>query len=280
MTQTDLRKFAGLNIVGPGDTPPQGLCLSVYGTGGSGKTTLVSEVVLSKYGTPGLHVDIEGGSSSVLHLRDKGLDIVQPTTWDQVIAIKRSLEREKHQYKSVIFDNISEILSLCVKKFAPTGMPEGNMALKIWGQVNAAMMEFTRETRSMSITDGINVLSVLWEETEKDELSGLIRKKVNLTPKFGAAFPGMVTMVGRLTVPGTATSDYIRKLSFAPSVETDAKFRVAPTDEAAKIPLEVWLRRDSHFLVDFLATVKEGIPFPIAKYAAPQRTQNNQNSAS
>lgn len=269
MTPSNVKSFGGLTIDTDETTRP-GLFMAIYGTGGGGKTTLLSEIVYSNYGSPALLADVEGGSSSVVHLREHGLEIVHPTKWTDIIAIKKEFERGGHDFKTLIFDNISEIQALKVKSVAPTGMPEGSAALKLWGQITAEMMEFIRDCRNLTLK-GYNVLMVLWEETEKDELTQTIRNKVNLTPKFGAAFPGMVTMLGRLSVPGNAANGYIRKLSFAPSERTDAKFRVAPTDVASKIPLELFLRADSKFLVDFLATVRDGKPFPVNKYESPKR---------
>lgn len=269
LTPNNASSFGGLKIDSEETTRP-GLFMAIYGTGGGGKTTILSEIVYSEYGSPALLADVEGGSSSVVHLRDKGLDIVHPTKWSDVVAIKKEFERGNHNYKTLILDNISEIQALNVRAKAPTGMPEGPQALKMWGQITAEMMEFIRELRNLTLR-GYNVLMVLWEETEKEELTQTIRTKVNLTPKFGAAFPGMVTMLGRLSVPGTASNGYIRKLSFAPSERTDSKYRVAPTDVAAKIPLELFLKQDSRFLVDFLATIIDNKPFPSDKYVAPKR---------
>jgi AAA domain-containing protein len=265
-------KFAGLNIIRRG-TDKAGIFMALYGPGGAGKTTVASEIVLHPRGKPALLVSADGSYSSVLHLVDEGLDILFVEKWSQVQAILKEV-KQGSKYKSIIWDNISEILRLCVKHHAPSGMPEGPAALKLWGQITAGMMEFTAETRSLSMTHNLNVLSVLWEETEKDELTQVIRSKVLLTPKFGAAYPGMVTMLGRLTVPGDARNDYIRKLSFAPSDRTDSKYRVAPTEAAAKIPVELWLRKESHFIVDFLNAVKDDKPFPTKLYERPTTPTN------
>lgn len=269
MTPDNVRTFAGL-IIDDGDVTPPGLFMAIYGTGGSGKTTVLSEIVLSEHGTPAILADAEGGSSSVRHLRKNGLTILHPTSWSEVKRIKRDLEKPGHGYKAAIFDNLSEMLALLVKEKAPTGMPEGSGALKIWGQITAEYQEFIRELRNLTLK-GIHVLFVLWEENPKEESTGTIHKRVNLTPKLAAAFPGMVTMVGNMTVPGTASNGYVRKLSFAPSEKTDSKFRVAPTDEASKIPLELWLDGNTHFMKDFLATVIDGVPFPVEKYGKPKR---------
>jgi hypothetical protein len=267
MTPKNVTEFAGLKI--STEKSPTSIFLSVYGVGGSGKTTLCSLIVESEDGSPALLVDIDRSSSSVVHLQDKGLNILKISSWKDALRIKEAIKAGQTEFKSVIFDNISELLSLCVKNYAPSGMPQGSDALKIWGLVNADMMEFVRDVRTYCSRDGVNLFMVLWEETEKDALTDAIRIKVLLNPKFAAAFPGMATMVGRLTVPGTEKTDYVRLLDFAPDERLDTKYRTAPTEEASKIPMKLYLRRDSNFVVDYLNTVKHNLPFPVEKYKKP-----------
>lgn len=264
MTPNNVRTFAGLNIVDK--NTPTAICIGIYGGGGSGKTSVVAQIVLSLHGTPALLVDIEGGSTSVEHLKDFGLDIVKPKSWDDIKKIRASIKRGDHGYKSIIWDNVSEIVNLCMRSITTLKIPQ----IQHYGQVNSEMLEFIREQRDLARLEGINTLMVLWEEYEKDELMMMTRKKLNLSPKLAAAVPGIVTMMGRLTVVGKAKSNYIRRLSFAPSEDSDAKFRVRPDEEAAKIPLELYLRRDSTFLPDFLATIRDGKPFPVENYLMPK----------
>lgn len=269
LTPANANSFAGLNFIT--EEVKTGLFLALFGIGGSGKTSIAANIVKSKYGAPALLVSADKSYTSVTHLRSEGLDIIDVDSWQEIDKIKRALEKGDHKYKSVIWDNLSEILRLCIKRNAPSGMPEGSAALKTWGQITSQMMEFVAGIRILTVTQCMNVITVLWEETEKDELTQLIRYKVNLTPKLGAAFPGMVAMVGRLTVPGNANNGYIRKLDFSPSEKTDAKYRVAPTEAAAKIPMVLYLRGDNTFLKDFLSTVHDGTPFPVDKYGPPAK---------
>lgn len=268
LTPDNIEEFAGLKI--STEKSPTSIFLAVYGVGGSGKTTLCSEIVnAGEDGAPALLVDIDRSSSSVVHLQEKGLRILPISTWDEAKKLKKAFEKGGTPWKSVIWDNISELLSLCVRHYAPSGLPQGSDVLKVWGIINAELMEFTRDMRTFCSRDGINLFMVLWEETEKDLLTETVRIKVLLNPKFAAAFPGMATLVGRLTVPGTERSEYVRLLNFAPEERLDTKFRVAPQDEAAKIPLKLYLRQHSNFVVDYLNTVKHGKPFPVEKYKKP-----------
>lgn len=270
MTPNNIRSFAGLNIKKVGENK-DGVCIGFYGTGGSGKTTLASEIVLSKYGSPALLVDVEGGSSSVSHLMDKGLDVVLPANWNEVNKIRNEFKRGQDYYKSVIFDNLSEMQAMCMATIVPSGQPQ----IQHWGDMTARILQLVRDFRDLSRLSGLNVVFILWEEIEKEPLTEMVRKKVNLTPKLSAAIPGIITQMGRLTVH-QSRPPYARKLVFAPSEETDSKFRVAPTDNAAKMPLELYLTQEVHFLVDFLAMLKDGQKFPSEKYARPRTNVQTQ----
>lgn len=273
MTPDNAATFAGITI-SRSNKLDTGLCLGIYGIGGSGKTTELSKIVLSEHGTPALLVSIDGSHTSVLHLTDHGLDIVTPKNWNEVVSIHKAFKKGDHRYKSIIYDNLSVLAKWCMKGVTTLEVPQ----IQHWGQMTSRMFELVQECQDLSRIGGYNTLFVLWEDIEIDELTKIIRRKVELSAKLGAGVPGIVTMMGRLTVPGDAKSNYIRQLSFAPSEKTDAKFRVSPTEHAANIPLELYLKSDSTFLADFLATIKEGKPFPTDKYKKPVLATNAQQT--
>lgn len=269
MTPSNISEFAGIKI--SKEKTPTSIFIGLYGVGGAGKTTLCAEIVhAGEDGSPALLVDIDRSSSSVVHLQDLGLNIMKISTFDEAKKLLAAFKAGGTPFKALIWDNISELLSLCVKKYAPTGMPQGSDALKIWGIINAELMEFVRDIRTYCTRDGVHLFMVLWEETEKQEFTDIIRNKVLLNPKFAAAFPGMATMMGRLTVPGTEKTDYVRLLDFAPDERLDTKFRVAPTEAAASMPMKLYVRKDAHFVVDYLNAIKHGVPFPKEKYEKPK----------
>lgn len=263
MTQENARTFAGLTI----DTDTKqdtGLFVGLYGPGGSGKTTTIARIVESSRIKKALLVDAEGGSTSVKHLVPQGLDIVHTNTWGEVQKIRREIKNPGHGYDAICWDHLSELTNQCKMFVAPSGIPE----IQQWGKILAEMMEFVREQRRLTINQGLHILTNLWEEQAEDKELEIIKTKVNLFRGFQAAFPGMVTMLGRLTVV-SQKPPYVRKLSFIPSERTDSKFRVAPTDAAASIPQELYLRMDngSNFIVDFMNAVCYGEKFDASKYA-------------
>lgn len=269
MTPENVRTFAGIRLLSAEQTEV-GACIAVYGGGGTGKTTVVSQVVESPDGGPALLVDVDGSSSSVRHLVPKGLDIAPHQRWSQVMATAQAIAKPGHPYKSIIIDNLSELATLCMRNITTDATPQ----IQHWGQMTSDMLRLIRMLRDVSRFNGINVLFTAWEEVAKDDEAGYIRRTVNFTPKLAAAFPGIVTMVGHLGVNNNPP-DYTRVLTFAPSPKLDSKYRVAPNDVAAKIPQVLYLKPDSNFLADFLATVRHGATFPVANYSAPARRSNS-----
>ena len=265
LTPSNARTFAGLKILSQ-EQSEVGLCMAIYGGGGTGKTTLLSQVVQSPYGSPALLVDVDGSSSSVRHLVPHGLDIVPVARWNDVTRILSALDKSDNPYRSVVVDNLSELASVCMRNITTEPTPQ----IQHWGQMTSDMLRLVRMMRDLSRFRGINVLFSAWEETSKDEEAGYIRRTVNFTPKFAAAFPGIVTMVGHLGIHNNPP-EYTRILTFAPSPKLDSKYRVSPLDAASKIPQVLYVRPDAQPLVDFLATVRDGAPFPVDRYRPPER---------
>lgn len=273
MTVSNTKTFAGLSVEDETIETKPGACFGFYGTGGAGKTTIMAEAVLSKYGTPALLVDNEGGSSSVTHLKKYGLDIVKPKDWNEITKLRKQLQGD-HSYKAVMWDNLCEIATLCMKSVTPLEIPQ----IQHYGQRNQRILEFVREQRDLARLSGVHVFFCLWEEIDKEELTGMVRKQIALSPQLRGSIPGILTMIGRITVPSKNNPTGMRLLDFAASETQDSKYRVAPTDAAAKIPQQLWIRKDGtndvNFVVDFLNTIIEGIEFPAKKYAPPTKPTN------
>lgn len=265
LTPDNARTFGGLKIISPG-AAEVGTCMLFYGAGGSAKTTVMSQIVEHPDGGPMALLDIDGSSSSVYHLIPKGLDIIPIPDWRSFMSVVRDFAKPGCEYKSIGVDNLSELASMCMRNITTEPTPQ----IQHWGQMTAEMLRVVRMLRDVSRFRGANVLFSAWEEVGKDEEAGYVRRTLNLTPKFAAALPGIVTMVGHL---GTVNNppDYTRVLTFAPNPKLDSKWRVAPTERAAKIPQILYLRPGTNFLFDYLMTVRHGEAFPVDKYAAPQR---------
>jgi hypothetical protein len=264
LTPQNAKTFAGLTI-DESTEQKTGLFVGIYGPGGSGKTTTIARIVESPRIKRALLIDCEGGSASVKHLVPQGLEIVHANNWNDVRNIRREIKKEDHGYDAILWDHLSEITNLFKMQVAPNGIPE----IQQWNQILAEMMAFVREQRLVTINQGVHVLFNVWEEEKEDKELEILKQRVNLFRSWQAAFPGMVTMLGRLT-PYSTKPPYVRKLSFIASDKTDSKYRVSPTDAAALIPQELYLRWDNNFIVDFMNAVCYGEPFDDKKYAKKQ----------
>lgn len=256
--------FGGVQILPIADAATSmGMFMGIYGSGGVGKTTIVGEVA-RKYG-PLLYVDAEGGGKSIKHIPN--VHIAQITKWSEAANLCRDLQKPGHPFKAIVYDNMSELQSLCINSIA------GNNPVQIqhWGECTARMLKLTRDLREISRTQGVHVFMMAWDSIEQAESGVVTKRGVGFTPSLARQFPGIVTYIGYLTPLDGYPS--IRKLSFMVSTKTDAKFRVSPAENAATIPLELYIRKGSNVLADIIATESENEKFPFQKYGEPQQSE-------
>jgi hypothetical protein len=142
-------------------------------------------------------------------------------------------------------------------------------------QATVAMLALTRTMRDIARKQNINTILIAWDAPEKDESTGVVKRDVGFTPSLARQFPGIVDIVGYLTVVNDPPR-YTRKLSFAPSPTTAAKFRRSRNERASQIPYELFYNLDdSNPMVDLLATMRGGVAFPKDKYLPPRRASQS-----
>jgi phage nucleotide-binding protein len=252
---SDEVKFGGLIIRKAQElAEATGLVTVVYGAPGSGKTTLMSQAA-GWEGKKALLLDADSGTRSVTGIED--LDIIGIDSWAQLEAVNRALVSESHSYGTVIYDNMSEYQALSIRSIAGNNPPE----IQHWNRSTADMMRTTRFGRDLAKNKGINVGFIAWEAPEKDESTGIIKRDLGFTPSLARQFPGIVDIIGYLTV----ANDGRRVLSFEPSNRSAAKFRRAQNSPAAKIPLKITYRLEDKVILDILNTFN-GQEWPEQKY--------------
>lgn len=243
-----------------------GTFMALYGGGGVGKTATIGKVAHSH--GPLLYVDAEGGGKSITHI--PGIHIAEVTTWREIANITRDLKGKagKYPFKTICFDNLSEIQSLCLNDIVPVGSA---VQIQHYGEATARMLKLTRDLREVARTQGVHVFLIAWDSPEMSEGGVVTKRGVGFTPSLARQFPGIVTYVGYLqAVDGYPT---IRRLSFTVSSKTDAKFRVSPSEAVAEIPLELWIRQEDNILGDIIETEAKGKKFPANKYGKPNETE-------
>lgn len=250
-------KFAGMDIRSS-LSPDYGFCGALYGSAGSGKTTLAGSIVNSDYGTPALLVDAEGGADVVSHLEERGLSTIAPKDWSDIVNIGMQYKMGNRPYKSVIFDNLSEIQYMHIRSVVPEGqLPE----IKHYNKNVADMVAWIRFWRDQARFHGINVVFVAWESFVKDENGILLKKGVQLRPKLAEQFPGIVNFVGYLYVE-PKLPNWGRVLELTPDPKLDSKFRRSPESRAMQIPLKI----GNPDLGTILDVLKGGKDWPVEKH--------------
>ncbi len=260
--------FAGLPIVPARSLQQDAWCALFYAAPGVGKTTLAG--MFSDYpdACDVLVVDAEGGASAISN--KDNVYVMQAATWRDIDKVVTTLERmpaDAIRWKTVVFDNLSEMQTMQMQTITT-----GEIGIQHWGMNTAAMLRFTRRVRDLARFKGINVVLLAWRDTAEDEYTKIVRHGVALTNKLAARLPGVVNMVGYISILNNPPL-YTRRLSFAASPTTDAKFRSVTGTNFDDIPQEIYYRIDQNPIVDILTTLYEGKPFPAHEYTRPKNAR-------
>ena len=259
------KTIGGLDIVKAADLAEWGMSVAIYGAPGVGKTTFCAQAIDSPFGAPVLDLDAEGGARSISHT---AVEIVTVDSWEKIKKVSASLfALTEIPWKTIILDNMSEYQSLSIKSVAGGGPPQ----LQHWNQSTSDLLNLTRSYRDWGRKNSINVFFIAWEAPEKDETTGLIKRDVGFTPSLARQFPGIVDIVGYLSVSSGDT----RTLSFAPGKTTAAKFRRSLTEAARRMPLSFNYKLEDKPVVDILSTLRGGGEWPTDKYSRRAPVQND-----
>jgi hypothetical protein len=264
-TDTD-DMFAGMPVIPARKQTRDAFNVLFYAYPGVGKTTIAGMFAEYPPACDVLVVDAEGGASVLAHLDN--VYVLRVSRWDDVERIITQLERtppDKVKYRTIVFDNLTELHAMLIQKIAGNGPVE----IQQHGVITAALMRFTRRVRDLSRFRGINTALIAWQDNKEDKTRGITRQVVALTDKLSARIPGIPNNVGYITVLNNPPL-YTRKLSFAVTPLNDAKLRRATGDDASDIPLEIYYGLDANPIVDMLRTIYEGVPFPSARYVRPK----------
>jgi hypothetical protein len=252
--------FGGKKIRTTRDAQTQGVNLTIYGPAGHGKTTLAATARESQYAHPIYFVDAEGGCEVLSHT---DIEYNPYYEWREIERFLRALKTEKEiPWKTVVWDNLTELSAMCLRSISeePT-LPD-------YGTLTRNMLAFIREVRELSRKRGINMIFNAWDVWEKDDAQGTFRKDIQLTPSLQKAYPGIVSIVGHLSVNRKGQ----RILTFKPGPQTISKFRRTPDSLANKIP-DVLVNPS---LAPIFDTLLGDVPFPAKRYALTAATDNAQ----
>lgn len=243
----------------------QGVFIVIYGVPGSAKTTIAGQVVLSPFGSPAYDADMEGGAESIRSL--VGVEIPplgqEINTWDRLTSLIdrfHGAPKGAIRHKSLLIDNASETLSMWQDKHLPGAK---QMEIQHWGAYYRDMLSLTRKLRDISRKQRVNIIMTAWELPRENSSGQVYKHDLDFNPQLARRFPGLVDIVGYLTVIGPTK----RELSFQAHPRTAAKFRRSVNyADVYSIPDILRFTLEDAPIADLVSTLQGGLPFP-DKYA-------------
>ena len=193
-------------------------CL-VYGTAGSGKTTLSAT-----FGDiPTIVISAEAG---LLSIKDSDLPVIEITSVHDIEEAFTFLTttNEGQQFKSIVVDSISELAeTLLIAEKANT--KDGRAA---YGETNTKMMEMLRAFRDLQ---GRHVLFISKLEKVKDEMTGAMLYGPSMPgARLGQAIPYLTDLVFAMRLEKDADGNTQRWLQCQPDFSYVAKDRSGKLD--------------------------------------------------
>lgn len=266
MVEEGEETFAGFPVVPAKQLQRDAFSAIFYAFPGVGKTTVAGMFAAYKPAREVLIVDAEGGASVLAHLDH--VQVLQVSKWmdvEKVLARLETMPLDKIPYRTVVWDNLTEFQDMHFRQIVGNGKIE----IQDYGVNLAKLMNFIRRVRDLSRKRGINTVILSWQETRENKLTKRTREVVALTDKASTRIPGIVNVVGHITIENNPPL-YTRKMSFAANPNSEAKFRRSIGDNASPIPDVIYYGLDQNPIYDMLRTLYEGVPFPSDKYAKPK----------
>lgn len=221
----------------------------VYGPPGVGKTTLAASASLCEEMSPVLFVSLEGGTLAISEPLDGFINPanISVTEFSGLGELDRLLEwlmTTKHEYKTVVFDSISDMQEHLIDAWQKIMLPRGEEGLpdisqadkaqmRVFGKTTDGMRERLRKLRDLPT----HVLFVSGEADTSGNIQNVALKRYPaLMPKIRQSVIGYMDVVARLYIKPGETGDVesTRLLLCTPTNETLAKDR-SPGGKLGKV---------------------------------------------
>jgi phage nucleotide-binding protein len=228
-----------------------GLNMVLFGVPGCGKTTLAASAQDSPHGRNVLFIDVEGGTRSIADRAN--IDVIRPESIADVQELYHWLidmsDVGQEPYKTIVIDTISELQRLGMKDILQKSRDPNFPGIQEWAKSNEQISALVRAFRNLAQLKGWNVIFTAHANEQKDEVTGAILIRPNLTPKAAELVCGAVDVVGYMT------RDYDGKhhLRLEPSNTIVAKYRQPLTGPVLPTMIE------NPNLVDILAHMRSEV---------------------
>lgn len=176
-----------------------GVNMFLTGQPGSGKTYFIGSAA-DLYPNQVLVLDIDGGMRTLADRRD--IDVVVCQKWKQITDTFEALYEGQHDYKVVAIDLVSSAYKLMVKQSQLEGMQtsKGQPTLEGYGVSNTRFLDAFRNYRLLATEKGIHVIFTSHSQETKDETTGAVLIRANLTPGTLAEVIGCVDVAGFMEI--------------------------------------------------------------------------------
>lgn len=175
-----------------------GRLIFLTGSPGSGKTTFIGSIVdIPEFSGHVMILDYGGGMRSLSDRHD--IAVMSSNKWSTIEEARVFLSREKHEFKVLVIDLVSEAYQILLREITGEGLATlktKQTSLEGYGVANTRFTQMIRDFRVLSEQKGIIVIFTSHTLETKDDDSGMILVRANLSPGTLSTTLGIVDIAG------------------------------------------------------------------------------------
>ena len=173
-----------------------GINLLLCGYPGSGKTTLAAQAQDSEWGKEVFFIDFEGGTRSISDRAD--VTVFKPNNWNDLREAFLFISQGDHEFKTVVVDSLTEAQQINIKDIQANQKDPDIISQYTWMKTNDNIKTLIRQFRTLSQTNGLNVIFTTLLREDKDDELGIVTLNPALTPGAAMNASGIIDTVGFL----------------------------------------------------------------------------------
>jgi hypothetical protein len=163
----------------------------------------------------------------------------QKATWAEFAKLDRRLRSGNHPFKTITFDTMSKGYTLAMRQVMAGADSSKTPEFQDYGKANAMVNDVIETWCTMAKETGINVVFIVHAAEIKDEASGIVTIRMDLTPGVMKSMYQNVSAIGYLETKPALKADQPdkRKLLLRSTSKINAKFR--QPQSGPQLPLEI-----------------------------------------